>query len=394
VDEFLKSLISAKRLQSVLLSAVIPVLTTVMAFTVLVLPSIRTSGVIRRVSEGADALGMGKPLFVVTVSLLGAVLLYLCQKPLHQFLEGLNWPSRLEKWRRERAHQPQARFLWAEERHSDLADEIERDRNAGGLSSTEMLLRLDMAKADLEVAKQFRDRRGRDKDPRLPRRARPLLTPRHLRNERTAGFPVYPVRQDAVMATRFGNRMRAMERYAVEAFGFDSQLLWHELLAVAPASAGESIDQARLTTDAAVNAWYCCLGFAAATAGSAIWLLARPTGSVPAVIWTSLAASGLLLIVLYRALVGSVEDYDDAVRSLVNTGRVPLAEKLGYSIPIDLMAERDMWISLTQSIYYADDESVRPIVAAKLKKYRSRQTSRNPDTSGRSQHVDDSMDDP
>ena len=52
----------------------------------------------------------------------------------------------------------------------------------------------------------------------------------------------------------------------------------------------------------------------------------------------------------------ATDAWSDPVRSLVNLGRVKLADSLGLTLPAKLEEEKRMWGLVTKYIYHAEDE--------------------------------------
>jgi hypothetical protein len=148
----------------------------------------------------------------------------------------------------------------------------------------------------------------------------------------------YPADDTQVAPTRLGNAIRAFETYAYDRFRLDSQALWGELVAVVPDSVSATVDRARAGVD-----FFVSLAYLFAALGSVSIL----TGVVGQYDRPRLFAVGiiawLLTRVWYRLAVTTTDQWAASVQALVNLGRKPLAEALGYVLPRDLEAERELW---------------------------------------------------
>lgn len=147
----------------------------------------------------------------------------------------------------------------------------------------------------------------------------------------------YPMDDDQILPTRFGNFIRAFETYGQTRFNMDSQTLWHELLAVTPKYIESEINSARSSVDFFVALFYLSIffGFACLVLGSiehfkiSILLL-----SVPAF---------LLAILCHWFAIRAIDAWSYPSRALVNLGRVKLADSLGLRLPKTLKEEKTMW---------------------------------------------------
>lgn len=149
----------------------------------------------------------------------------------------------------------------------------------------------------------------------------------------------YPVQDRQFAATRLGNAIRRLEEYGYDRFRLDTQVVWYELVAVAPDQARKQAEDARIGVD-----FFVCLlyGHLLVAAGALIQLgFGHPH---PA--WKLWALAGILIAltpVWYRTAVVATDDWTGAVKAMVNLGRKPLAEALALQLPPSLAAERDMW---------------------------------------------------
>ena len=160
----------------------------------------------------------------------------------------------------------------------------------------------------------------------------------------------YPLDDDQIAPTRFGNAIRAFETYGKTRFNMDSQTLWHELLAVAPKYIQFEIDSTRSTVDFFVASLFLSVffGFACLILGViehfkiSILLLCIPAFSL-AFLWHWLATR-------------AVDAWSYSIHALVNLGRVKLADSLGLRFPASLEEEKTMWGLVTKYVFHARRE--------------------------------------
>lgn len=163
---------------------------------------------------------------------------------------------------------------------------------------------------------------------------------RALLNEQLAR---YPSDNDQLAPTRLGNAIRRFEEYGHNRFRLDTQVLWNELSATAPAQARRQVETARTSVDFFVALLY---GHGV-VAALALVSLTSAQAERPLLIVTATALSSLIPL-WYRSAVYATDEWAAAVRALVNLGRRPLADALGLVLPQQLSEERAMWQLVTR----------------------------------------------
>jgi hypothetical protein len=280
---------------ALLVGWIFPSIVFVSLFGFLVLPSLAYLPLVRNI----NALGFESRALVLAASGIAlAVILNAMQIPLYRILEGYAWPQFLQQFRRNT-------HIAAKRR---LESSIE---GAEGL------------KRDLLLEK----------------------------------YQQYPVEDDQVAPTRLGNAIRAFETYAFNRFCLDSQLLWSELVAVAPDVTSAAMERARAAVDFFVSLVYLSGFFAIASVAMSIFGHADRFKLVV----TGLVA-GSLTPLWYRLAVASTSHWASAVQALVNLGRKPLAEALGLVVPKDVKAEREMWRYVNWFVRYEFSSEVVPLI--------------------------------
>lgn len=162
----------------------------------------------------------------------------------------------------------------------------------------------------------------------------------------------YPLNDKQIAPTRLGNAIRAFETYGKDRYRLDSQIMWIDLIAVAPESLRKELETARSSVDFFVATCYLSLLFALDTlVGSVL----APSGPKPEVAIVGLVAL-LVAPIAYRSAVASCSHWDASVRALVDTGRLPLAKALGFDLPLTIARERAMWDLVVAFSYYGFEE--------------------------------------
>jgi hypothetical protein len=392
-----------RRVQEILICWTVPLLIGSVAFVVVVLPDVRHAAVVASIAAAVRTLHVNKFLFVFVVSLVVAVFLQVNRVPVWRVLEGYAWPKPLRKWRILRAHLPQCRWLQASlfhERaqvHAEQArDRLDQARQAGTADTGQLQQAVAGAEtveaqwlarlADTDQARQNRDRER--KYPKglgfVPRRRQPVLTygrPAGTKAgrwalpyaapadklqpyPRSAGYPADPA-DTQIMPTRLGNAMRVMETYGANSCGLDSQIMWFELLAEAPASVQATLEEAQFEADTLVCAILTAAALACAAAAGGAWQAVLGTADTK--LWVTTAVSVAVALILYRRLLNCVDGWASAIRALVNGSRAPLREKHGLRAPSSPEEEKLMWEALTASIWYGSNpEQERQLARYKL----------------------------
>jgi hypothetical protein len=170
----------------------------------------------------------------------------------------------------------------------------------------------------------------------------------------------YPEDEDQIAPTRFGNALRAFETYGKARYNLDVLTVWYELFAACPKTVQSDIIDKRAAVDFFV-AWTYIAGLLAVTtllvAGSECAL--TPTLIVFALVWAMAA------FLAHWLAVRATDEWGYAVKAMVNTGRIKLADSLGLEMPKTLAEEKLMWGYVTGYAYYGDDGN-----AANLERFR------------------------
>lgn len=161
----------------------------------------------------------------------------------------------------------------------------------------------------------------------------------------------YPLDDNQIVPTRFGNAIRAFETYGKTRFNMDSQILWHELLAVSPKYLQMEIESARSSVDFFVAMFYMSISF-----GVACCVIGSIYHFKLGILLLCLPAF-LLSIVCHWLAIRAIDAWSYPIQALVNLGRAKLADSLGLKIPETLEEEKAMWGLVTKYAYFASRES-------------------------------------
>jgi hypothetical protein len=383
MNELLKPLASAKELVAILVSWGLPTLAAVAVYTAVVYPSIADIGVSKDLAGVVERAGIGAPWFFFIVSATLTIVLAFNSRTIYRVLEGILWPKFIRK-RRIRTHTLQWDVLKAE-----------TEVRIAELQQLYASRRLDKAQMQFDAVRGDEDQRQAakeelqkaqqsvaDQEQSLEERRKRIQELRDVRHEhllffrsRRKGAPFfvlksylqYPTDRRYVMATKMGNRLRAMETYGKSRYGLDSQILWYDLLASVEKETKDQVQDARQPVDQYVSLLTVTFLLTAASILSALAAAVDPAGgrTLPALILPILCWP--LLLFFYRRILDTIGEWEAAISALVNVGRMPLAKAYGLAIPASLPQERRMWRALTNYVYYGNKEW-----AAELDLYRKK----------------------
>jgi hypothetical protein len=148
---------------------------------------------------------------------------------------------------------------------------------------------------------------------------------------------LYPLRDEQVVPTRFGNAIRSFETYGKTRFNLDSQTLWYELCAVAPKYIQTEVNNTRASVDFFIASFYL-----SAALGVATFVIAAFEHFPPSVVVVCVSAFFVMLL-CHWLLIRATGEWGFAVQALVNVARIKLAEGLGLQLPESLDEEKAMW---------------------------------------------------
>lgn len=258
---------------------------------------------VRQIVAGLEAKDLGVAVFVVIAIWVVGVVLLAMNTPLFRMLEGYWWPLNRD-WARQ-GYRSKFESKLASARA--LAERWEREGD-------------DFPRADIDAYMELQQWRTQ----RMPSRV------------------------EDVLATRFGNAIRAFEVYPRDMYGADGPTVWWRLLAVVPREFLDRVFDAKSEVDFLIN-----LSFF----GCVTSLIALLDGSLP------LKWAGFLWIIggiavgrgAYLWATSSVEEWGALVKSAFDCYLGDLATRLGYEVPVSDAERRRFWTAFSQAVGYGQD---------------------------------------
>jgi hypothetical protein len=311
--------------RALLIGWFVPSLINLLVLGIVVVPGL--SGLAALTGSGTIDAARSTAFILVGTMVLGLTLAAL-QTPLYRILEGyLGWPKWLFQMGRRhelaRKHLLEARLC---------AASLALREKAGTLSEKERGL-LQEYRAHV-VTGHYVDSDARKGPVWLS-----------LLDERLSRFPAD---DGQVIATRLGNAIRRFEEYGYNRFRLDSQVLWHELNAVAPEQARKQAEDARMNVD-----FFICLLYGhLLVAVSACIELGAGNPARPWLVAGTIIGLLVLACVWYRVAIVATDDWAGAVRAMVNLGRLPLTTSMGLALPQAIGDERAMWALAVDFVRY------------------------------------------
>jgi hypothetical protein len=170
----------------------------------------------------------------------------------------------------------------------------------------------------------------------------------------------YPVQDRQFSPTALGNAIRRFETYAGDRYQLDSQLLWHDLRSAAPDRAVAAVSTARTNVD-----FFVCLlygGVLSILLGAAVAV----SGHAGPRTWTAIGAGVVIVVVCYQLAIVATDEWDAAVRAMIDHGRAGVAAAFGLQIPSDFASERFMWRAVNTLVRrpyaYSETKDVAAII--------------------------------
>jgi len=169
----------------------------------------------------------------------------------------------------------------------------------------------------------------------------------------------FPEKESLLLPTRFGNIVRAFERYPQLIYCIDAIQTWPRLQALVPENYGALLDDAKAQLDFLVNLWF---GFSLLAVGSAALFLHSHNFSlvVPFV--------GAIALAVAVAKIGQIAaaQWGVLVKGAFDLYRGDLCKQLGFKMPRSIESERQMWTAISQTFIFR-----RPEYADRLTPFRS-----------------------
>jgi hypothetical protein len=165
----------------------------------------------------------------------------------------------------------------------------------------------------------------------------------------------FPERADLVLPTRFGNVVRAFERYPHVVYGIDSIQAWGRLQALLGQSYCTLLDDAKAQLDLLVNLWFGGVLVAGLNLGLYAWTsrhLAPEAWGSNVEAWIILAAAVAVAIVAAKWAQSAAAQWGILVKGAFDLYRGDLARQMGLEMPRSVEHERKMWTTVAQTMLY------------------------------------------
>ena len=158
----------------------------------------------------------------------------------------------------------------------------------------------------------------------------------------TNGFPYH---ESLLLATSFGNIIRAFESYSVVMYGFDSIVGWPRLQAVVPEEHKELTHDAKAYVDFWIN-----MCFVSVLSVSIYLLSAFLSGNI--VLWWVCLSAIALIYVFYGRATSAARIWGEQVKSTFDVFLPRLAEEMGIELPADREKHNQIWLEVSQALLY------------------------------------------
>ena len=149
----------------------------------------------------------------------------------------------------------------------------------------------------------------------------------------------FPERRDLVLPTRLGNVMRAYERYSAVVYGMEAIAIWPRLVMIIPSQARETLREAEALFYFAINMLLIGIITILTSVIMIIDYFYLNGAAKYAVIFNwplllILASSVFFIVFSWARLPDAARQRGDQVKSIFDLYRQPLAEALGFDLPL------------------------------------------------------------
>lgn len=165
----------------------------------------------------------------------------------------------------------------------------------------------------------------------------------------------FPEQKDLVLPTRFGNVVRAFERYPQVVYGIDAINAWARLQAVIGEAYCLLLDEAKAQLDLLVNLWFGALMICALHLSLLAWALIEGNGVPRHLGWGAwaipIAALAAALLAAKWAQSAAAQ-WGALVKGAFDLYRGELCRQMGLEMPRSIEHERAMWTTVAQTMLY------------------------------------------
>jgi hypothetical protein len=157
----------------------------------------------------------------------------------------------------------------------------------------------------------------------------------------------FPDREEHILATTFGNTMRAFEVYSRVVYNMEAIALWPRLYSVIPKGSQDQVSDSRAMIDFNANILILsCVSIIFAILDF-VRRYERDTYSL-----IMLAIPLITVIYSWMALPQSAQQWGEVIKSNFDLHRVQLAKALGLTVPDTLEGERTMWGEVSRTMLF------------------------------------------
>lgn len=174
-------------------------------------------------------------------------------------------------------------------------------------------------------------------DGKMPR----ALVSAHFRMRYRLGNE-FPEERRLLLPTRFGNILRAFERYPQVVYSMDSIHTWPRLQALIPEKYASLLDDAKAQLDFWVNLWFGCVLLAIGVLGLFAYVRDYNLG-------IAFAAAVILAITAAKFGQTAAAQWGVLVKGAFDLYRGDLCKQLGLEMPESIDNERQMWRRVSQT---------------------------------------------
>jgi hypothetical protein len=178
---------------------------------------------------------------------------------------------------------------------------------------------------------------------------------------------LYPDKCKYVMATSFGNVMRAFEVYSRVVYGLESIQGWNRLQLLLPKQVTEQVRDSRAMLDFIVSILALAVAILVIYAMAAWQAHALPVRIVP-------LAAALSAVLAWSYLPAAAMQWGETVKSVFDVQRHRLARDLGLEVPPDPAEEAEMWRAASVMMIYRSREAFTSLGKYRRKKRRARRS--------------------
>lgn len=172
----------------------------------------------------------------------------------------------------------------------------------------------------------------------------------------------FPHDEKLILATKFGNTMRAFEAYSFVVYSIDAVAIWPRLFMIIPKNIQNEVNEGMELIDFNANLFVLAIlmtGYNIYQAVNSNW---------PAVNWLSAGIPVVVAVWSWLMLPVSAREWGELVKSVFDLHRSKLAKSLELEMPPTASEEREMWGKVSRMMLYRSENRFRELDPNRLKK--------------------------